>query len=76
MSELLAESRSGANAEMTFRLNCGHEVAVPFGSANPAVAAFIVQHRELCESQRPDLSRVAWWDTPIERTPIFGVAPV
>lgn len=65
MSEGTMEHRSGAHAEWTIRLECGHEVEVPWGYRSPAVAACVVRHRAQCEAPPVDLSGVAWWAAPL-----------
>jgi hypothetical protein len=63
-------SRAGAKVEWHVRLECGHEIAVPWGYASPAVMACIVQHRDRCETPAPDLSGMAWWAAPLGRAPL------
>lgn len=44
-------SRAGGHRstnEWRVRLDCGHEVAVPWGSAGPTVMAYVVEHRDHC----------------------------
>jgi hypothetical protein len=70
MSEARRTDRSGANVEWALRLECGHEISVPWGDASPAVMGCIVQHRAKCEDARPDLSGMGWWAAPLLRAPV------
>ena len=70
MIELAGEHRSGAIADWKVRLDCGHEIDVPWGVASPAVMACIVHHHDGCETPTADLSGMAWWAAPLDRAPI------
>lgn len=70
MSEPRRTDQSGAYAEWTVRLECGHDIALPWGSREPALAACIVEHRHRCETPSLDLSGVAWWAAPVGRSPV------
>jgi hypothetical protein len=67
------ESISGAQAEWKIRLECGHEIRVPWSLASPAVAACMIEHRERCESPPPELGAVPWWASPLARSPPLPV---
>ncbi|MGB6501515.1 MAG: hypothetical protein WBG19_08995 [Thermoplasmata archaeon] len=70
MSDQIAETRSRLLAELTIRLDCGHEISVPGGYSSPAAIPFVVQHRDLCEAPSTDLSGMAWWAAPLSRAPV------
>jgi len=67
------ESRSGATAEWTFRLACGHEIVIPPGIAS---AAIVLHHRDECEGRAPPPPpRLAWWAPPLDAPSMVDVAP-
>jgi len=70
MTEIAGAGRAGAQREWKVRLDCGHEIAVPWGYANPMALACIVQHRDRCELPPPDLGGLAWRVAPLERSPV------
>lgn len=41
-------------APWRMRLDCGHVVAVPWGTQPPFVLACVVQHQHLCEAASPE----------------------
>jgi hypothetical protein len=73
MKQTIGADRSGATtaAVWQLKLDCGHELALPFGSAGPAVMACIVEHRDHCESSYPEpLAGTGWRVAALLPTPI------
>lgn len=71
MNEITGAARSGAKVEWQLKLDCGHDITVPWGFASPAVMACVVQHRDRCEVREPDhLSGLGWWVAPLARAPV------
>jgi hypothetical protein len=71
MNTAIGVDRAGATRDWRVLLECGHELAVPWGSASPAVMACIVHHRGQCETpSMENLSGTAWRVAPLFRTPL------
>jgi hypothetical protein len=71
MSKLIGVDRAGATRDWQLLLECGHEIAVPWGSVSPAVMACIVHHREQCETPTMEfVSGTAWRVAPVFRAPV------
>ena len=68
MNESLSSGRTlPTPTEWHLTLACGHEIAVPWAGANPAVLACVVDHRDRCEASEPPLLGLGGWAIPAGR---------
>jgi hypothetical protein len=72
VKQIPGADRSGAIAvEWQLKLDCGHEVALPWGSASPAIAACILHHQNRCTADEPGpLAGLDWWVEPLAPPPV------
>jgi len=55
-----------ATTEWRVRLDCGHELPVPWGSTGPAVLGCVMSHRDHCAAEEPSLVGDGWWALPLD----------
>lgn len=65
MKEMERSGGHRTTSEWHVRLDCGHVVSVPWGSAGPAVMAYVMAHRDGCPPAHLALPGDDWRTLPI-----------
>jgi len=69
MNAIISAREATKTAEWLVRLDCGHDVPIPWSSAGAAAMGYLVSHLERCSHPEPPLLGPEWRAVPMLPAP-------